>query len=491
MLLDRSTARAVRIRFLLVMAALVLCYPLLAGVASAQLPDPPVDLPGPIGEPTEEPDDPPSDDPGGGDDPTGSAPAPPGGGDEGDPEYAYYTGESSNVLPESVTSEFPPEVLCLVIPQTCSEDAEPITGPVEEGMQGGASGLDEGSRDSPEPVPDGELPVALNGGSLRYASALPLVPELPPAGEVIDEFVVTLHQGDLAYAVESPAFREFILAALVTYQTESPDQMGNALAQTASGETPPLTENITGVEVCPITTPFELGLDQPESELPVSDDQLIYCVGQQEIPEDGVWTFDLSFAAQDFADGFIDFHGVLIRPFGAENLAYGDADYSTNWYVGFQGPSGENPPTAAQRTGPAPEEPTFGSGSSGSGGSGGFSGGSSGSSGFGSGGSSGSTGGGSAPSTGGVAVGAPGAPGGTDVPLAEAGPAPAEGAAEDLFTAATADEGGSSDWLPWILIPMILGGTFWFGRVVDAEAPLSILRDGAMKRFLRTRGYAL
>ena len=49
------------------------------------------------------------------------------------------------------------------------------------------------------------------------------------------------------------------------------------------------------------------------------------------------WTFDLTFAVQAWTEGtdgdVLPNQGIMLRPVGAPNLAYGDPDFSTNWQV--------------------------------------------------------------------------------------------------------------------------------------------------------------
>ena len=45
----------------------------------------------------------------------------------------YYTADTSDALPPILTREFPPGVVCIVVPEACGEDTEPITGPRSRG----------------------------------------------------------------------------------------------------------------------------------------------------------------------------------------------------------------------------------------------------------------------------------------------------------------------------------------------------------------------
>jgi hypothetical protein len=93
------------------------------------------------------------------------------------------------------------------------------------------------------------------------------------------------------------------------------------------------------MEACPLLEPFEPG-GAPEAshadEIPRDEDTgeaLVDCVvgsGAAFDAETERWSFDLTFAAEAWSSGELDNHGVLIRPTGGPNLAFGDPDTSTN-----------------------------------------------------------------------------------------------------------------------------------------------------------------
>src|SRR5690606_34072574 len=72
---------------------------------------------------------------------------------------------------------------------------------------------------------------------------------------------------------------------------------------------------------------------------------------------------------------------------------------------------------------------------------------------------------------------------------ADATALPADGAAP-LLDAAPVDI-TSSGWIPWVLLPMVLGGALWYGRVLDGAPVQRVVRAGAMTRLLQQRGFQL
>lgn len=485
------------------LAAAVLAMPPLARPANAQLPD---ELPVPSGE-----DDAPAggladdlageDEPDAGDGEGGgqqAEDAPPAGGRPGPDQDGYWTNRTSAVLPAIATSEFPPGVLCILAPEFCSEDAQQISGPVQDALLGGRDAADEATEGAPQPVPGGTMPVGLLSGELRYASGIGVsLPDLPADREV-DTFTLTVHRAAESFATESPAFRELIAAVVAQAGEESgPEPFIEALQLAAEGDVSLLETEITGVEACAITTPWQAAENQGAELLPEIDP--IYCVDDPEPTEDGVHTFDLSFAANDHYAGVIDLHGVLLRPLFPANLAYGDPDFSTNFILYFAGPDAEDPeirPAYAFSDRPAPQPPPPLEGPAG-----GLVGGATGGSGLAPapGGGLGGLGGlGGGVTSGAPALAPPDAPGGADVATPEAVPdqgqeevAIAEGPVAPIpeFAPIAQEQPASSAWVPWVLLPLLLGGAWWYGRVLGSPPPDVVGRAGAMTRLLRQRGF--
>ena len=478
------------------LAAMVLLASVpLVGSASAQ--GLPVPLPGPLGE--EEPSEEPTEE--STEEEESPLPVAPPGGDEpaaGDLKTAYYTSPTSAALPATAIQEFPPGVVCLVVPEFCSEDARTITAPIQDGVMFPAiEGVDTAGQSAPaQPVPPEALPVGILSGNQRYSSALGIpLPEVPE-GQQFGSLLITMQMSDMSFSLESPAFRNLALGALASYQNDDPTIFFNALQQAGSDGSELFTQNFPGLEMCVIKTPWDAGRDQPRADQPQVDP--LFCSPRTEPAEDGTVTFDMTFPANDsLPSGFVPgWEGVLIRPLGAQNLAYGDADYSTNYYAYFENPA-ENPPavTAEYVEGPADypvTPPGSNSGiSSGGASSSGFGGGSSGS-----GSSSGSSG--SRPSTSGgtSAIAAPGlanpgAPGGADAGQSLEVPGAGDDVAAQSPLDAAPTDAPSSAWIPWVLLPMLLGGALWYGRVLEASPIGSIVRAGAMTTLLRERGFQI
>ena len=331
----------------------------------------------------------------------------------------------------------------------------------------------------------------------------------PPVGEGKTVGSYTIFQmSDASFSIQSPAFREFVTVAVSQAGTGSPEDFQPLFDSIVAGETDLFTEDFPGLEACIAAEPWTPGPNQPlEAEPSVGDG---FACSDAAYPDDaGVVTFDLTFAAQEYFNPEPFFpvdwsNGLLIRPLAAQNLAYGDADYTTNYYAYLEDITA-NPPQVSydevDAPAPVPTIPPNDSsgGSSGSGSSSGGSGGSSGSSGgrgssSGSG-SSGSSSGGStsrpsSPASSTTAttttIAPPGDLGGSDIADVEA-VAEAEPFTDDF---APVHETATSFPIAWVLLPMMLGGAFWYGRVLDTSPVVQqVVRSGAMTRLLRQRGF--
>ena len=483
--------------FFLVATMLLATVPL-ARNAEAQLPIP---LPGQSEDP--EPTEPPADPT---EEPTEESPIPtlPSGGDEEEPpastgefKTAYFTAPTDELIANTdaiVTAQ------CILFPDTCTPEAQEITGPVLEGVAGAEAGVTEGTEGAPQPVPPGRLPVGLANGNQRYASAVDIGPPDVPAGKTVSEYLISFTISPASFAVESPAFREAALAALSSTDG-SPDAFQAYFESVATQETPLLTPNITGLEACVISEPWEAGENQPQEAQPEVD--FFYCSSRAEPDENNVVTFDMTFPAQDALTDNEAFkldwsNGILIRPLAAPNLAYGDADYSTNFQIYIE-PLADNPPAVsvvqADKPTPPPTTPPREPTTSNSGGS------------TSSGGSSrpSSSSGSSRPSTSSSAS-RPSSPaassGSTTSTPANTSPAAASPLGDITAATGAAETGEAAplDFTPvneptksfpiaWILLPMLLGGAFWYGRVLDGAPLTAVVRAGAMTRLLRERGF--
>lgn len=270
----------------------------------------------------------------------------------------------NDVIPDTLLKGFPPQVVCVVRPDLCPEELEPVREPIGDVL----AEVDGNQQTLPiQPAnPDG-LTVTYTGGTPRYASAVKV--ELPevPEGEEIDEFVLSFPQGQPSFSFSSPAFRRVIMAIVQTAGSQDPEvfqkQMEKALT-----EEEPLTQPLLAIEACPLTTAIPEDAEAPRAA-PISaiseenaDGDLqpaVNCLyGSNGVYDEATatWSFDLTIAAKAWADGTLEHHGLLLRPTGSENLAFGDPDTSTNAQVVLD--VSEAPrATFASSTPPPPPEP--------------------------------------------------------------------------------------------------------------------------------------
>jgi hypothetical protein len=265
---------------------------------------------------------------------------------------AYFTYPVTDVVPPILTDGFPPATLCLVAgiagaADLCGEEVQQI---------GGGLGLSDGlpipvspDGEVAQPVAPGTTPVGMLAGQPRYVSLLQLALPTLPEGQGFDSFELVVRQDGLSFAAESPAVRDLVLAAMSQVSAQDPAKLvDDVAAALTSGEL--TTESVTGIEACPATETWEGGAAQGAAadgtRLPDAD-CILGTTGVYD-PEAGTWTFDLTFAAQAWTegapgtDGPLPNEGILLRPLGAPNLAYGDPDLSTNWVVSFgDGEAGE------------------------------------------------------------------------------------------------------------------------------------------------------
>jgi hypothetical protein len=134
--------------------------------------------------------------------------------------------------------------------------------------------------------------------------------------------------------------RDVVLQIISQLEDQDPQLIADAIVRALSGEVPLAAETVTGIEACPTVQTWNGGPAQGASldgtRLPD-----VNCVaGTTGVfdPAARTWTFDLTFAAQAWTTGLegqepLPNEGLLLRPAGAPNLAYGDPDLSTNWLV--------------------------------------------------------------------------------------------------------------------------------------------------------------
>jgi len=263
---------------------------------------------------------------------------------------AYFTNPLTQITPPVLRNGFPPATACLVagllgVPQLCGTEIQQIVA-----LLGLGDGLPipitpDGDLAQPVVVP-GTTPVGMIAGQQRYTSLLQLALPTVPEGERIASFELVLFQDGLNFAIESPATRDIVLQIVAQLEDQNPQLIVDAVTRALSGEVPLTTQTVTGIEACPTTQPWNAGDAQGASldglRIPDVNCQ-IGTTGAYD-PATGSWTFDLTFAAQAWTEGIDDTvlpnEGIVLRPVGAPNFAYGDPDVSTNWLVSLSDSTG-------------------------------------------------------------------------------------------------------------------------------------------------------
>lgn len=392
---------------------------------------------------------------------------------------AHWTYPVSDALPRTLTSEFPPGVVCIVAPQLCPEDLAPVG----ELVTGAVGTVTENEPNPPaDPLQPGDLPVGVVGGAEHYEAALKFETPAVPSEHEVDSFVLVLEQTQPTFHTSSPAFRQAVLATLTCARECDEDQFNKIM------EKQPVESAVLGVEVCPFTEPFDEGASQSPP-----DDQPVDCIfgANAEPLDDGTWLVDLTFTAQAWQSGELENHGVLLRSTGAPNLAYGDPDPTTSAQVTFSpavaAASSSSPGRSAGTTG------TGGTGTSGFGGDTGSS----------TTGSSSESGFASAPS-GGVSSESFSPPASSTPEESAAAPQIAEPpvatgdgqntGSETAPVAGVLDETDSagSAWWMWLLVPLFAAGSWMTAQSLTAEATLGSTRErtGAMSRLVASNAAA-
>ena len=264
---------------------------------------------------------------------------------------ALYAYPASDAVPDTLTESVPPVAVCIVI-GGCPDETDEL-GQVVTDIVGT---VDDEAQPLPlQPIPPDALAVALFSGAPRYASAMKIPTPSVAFGEQIDSYVVTLPEGQPTYHYSSPLFRQVIFAIFAQIQNtdDFPGIFQEELAkglENEDGRFPPVDDATRlGIEVCPLTKAFEASPAPqalPDDEIP-RDDEGIVANPDGSVPdapyaldclrgangvydaEAGTWSFDLTFAAQAWADGTLPNHGLLFQQQASENLAFGDPDPSS------------------------------------------------------------------------------------------------------------------------------------------------------------------
>lgn len=391
-------------------------------------------------------------------------------------KLALFASPPSDVIPDSLTSDVPPNVLCLVRSDFCPEETDELRGDLADNL----GQVDDQAPSEPvQPVPPDSLAMAFEGGSYRYQSAIKLtLPEIPDDAN-FESFVVTFkHNAGQSYSYDSPAFRQAVQAAVIAAGTQDEKRFQEEFQKALAED--PENQPFIGVEACPFTIAFpESPPPQalPDSEIPTDDSgaPAIDCLygtngSYDELTE--TWAFDLTFAARAWVDGTLEDFGLLLRPIGAPNLAFGDADTSTNaqvifdvsvapradWEVASAGtpppPPPPPPPVVGQQQQQSP--PSANS---------------------------------APPASSTLFPPAQAAPPSAEVP--EVAPAPrAPAAPAPVAPMVPASEPGTF-WAVWLLAPIFAAGMFMLTQTLVAEPAVVTARSGAMTRLIERQHLGL
>lgn len=250
-------------------------------------------------------------------------------------ESAVYVSSATGVLPRTVTSDVPPTAACVVVPEACPPELDPIRDPVRN-LVGDVASSDVST--PVQPIAPDTVAVSFLGGALRYQSAIRFEAPSAPDGEEITQFDLVLAQGQPTFDMDSPAFRRIVLGVFEAVAPQDPQFIVDGLIDALENEEPLDLSQKVGIEACALLEPFEPSeppMAQSDEQIPSdeSGEPSIDCVlgGLGRFDEQQLtWTFDLRFAARAWATGEIDNHGVLLRPIGVQNLAFGDPDPTTS-----------------------------------------------------------------------------------------------------------------------------------------------------------------
>jgi hypothetical protein len=359
-------------------------------------------------------------------------------------KQGYFTNKITGALPPILVTEIPPGAVCLVVPQLCTSDIDALK--VALSLNDGVPLPDIPDYLVPQPVPPGELPIGMIGGAWRYASAAQF--DLPsiPAKSVVNRFDLVVSEGTIAFSIQSPAFRQAVLTVLSQYPEQQPEIISKFIDDVTMQKTALATFEPTGLEACMLTAPFQAGDSQDPATKPPTD-CIVGGLGKHDAAAK-TWTFDISGIVQSWLDGKPNL-GILISPQGAQNVAYGDPDPSTNFIITLQSTF-----SAAFEVGPPPVEipldvaPDV----------------------------SGDT----LDSSGGSALDSSGsspAVGDLTTPSQTGSAASGTKAPARLVSAAT-----GTPWWVWLIIPFVLGGAFALSVALDAVPDLATRRPGALTR---------
>jgi hypothetical protein len=372
---------------------------------------------------------------------------------------AYFTTTINSGLPPVLVKQVPPAPVCLVAPaQLCGPEVDALKAAL--GLNAGLPVPQVDDYQAPQPVAPGTLPVGMIGGATRYVSLLRFdIPDIPD-DQQFDQFDIVLDEADLTFSIESPAFRGAVLAALSQYPNQNPEVLQNYFEGVVAGD--PALANFapTGIEACLVRGTWVAGPSQnPANRPPV--DCVVGAIGERDEAA-GTWTFDIASIANEWASGAAPNEGIYLGPLGAQNVAYGDPDPTTNFQISLSTAPGETGPKAVIATGDKPAEITDLPVDSGLG--------------------SGDVAG----PVDNVSAFAPALdnPGSLTTPGATGGSG-SEAAPVTSTRRATGD--ARTPWWVWLLIPLGAAGSYALAQALDASPAVATRRPGAMTRLVEAR----
>lgn len=245
--------------------------------------------------------------------------------------YAYPVSDS---FPAGVLGIANPSLVCIFMP--CPPEAADLMAAISDPL--GTTRDVHGQATPIQAVQPGTIAMSLSLGATQYQSAIKF--ELPAraAGEQFDAFHIGLAQTDPTFNANSPTFRAAVDAVFMLYRDENPEAAAGKLQEGLTST--PVDQKVLEIRACPLRAPFvpteapavAQGSDVPHDEYGAVD---IAChLGAfGEYDGDGGWTFDLTRAANAWADGELENNGVFLMPVVTNYLGIGDEDPSTNAQV--------------------------------------------------------------------------------------------------------------------------------------------------------------
>jgi hypothetical protein len=371
---------------------------------------------------------------------------------------AYWTTRFAGSLPPVLVKQVPPAPVCLVAPaQVCGPEVDSLKQTL--GLNKGLPIPDVPDYQLPQPVAPGTAPVGMIGGATRYVSAIRFdLPTMPKSAQV-DKFDLVIPESDLTFSIESPAFRGAVLAALSQYPEQHPEALQSYLQGVAGGNPAVAAFQPTGIEACLIRTPWAAGASQDGTKRPATD-CILGGTGKRDTTAK-TWTFDISPIVQAWADGAPN-EGIYLGPLGAQNVAYGDPDPTTNFQVSLATTSGGGPKAVTAFSEKPPELTDTGAGVLGN-------------------------------TTLGNELSVPGPVDNVNpfvAGLPSAGVPSIGGTTTPTPAAATrrtTQPHPSTAWWVWLVIPLGVAGSYVLTQALDASPAVSARRPGALTRLVQTR----